>query len=76
MLRDCWEFGWVSLFVLGFLLLLFGESISLPVDLLNEFGVMFIWRELKIVGHDVFLGWDAAVEFGEINSLELVNLWN
>jgi len=38
--------------------------------------VMFIWRELKIFGHDVFLGWDATVEFGEINSLEFVNLWN
>lgn len=75
-MSDSWEFGWVSLFVLGLLLLLFSESISLPVDLLNEFGVMFIWRELKIFGHDVFLGWDAAVEFGEINSLEFVNLWN
>jgi hypothetical protein len=69
------EFFWVSLLVLGLLLSLFGESISLPVDFLNEFGVMFIWSEL-IIGLEVLLGWKFTVELGKINSLVSHVLWS
>jgi len=69
------EFFWVSLLVLGLLLSLFGESISLPVDILNEFGVMFIWSEL-IISLDVLLGWKFTVELGKINSLVSRVLWS